>query len=48
MRLEEYVEILSTLVAEDINVQAKLNGQMIQRINALERAVKALAEEVKK
>jgi hypothetical protein len=48
MRLKEYVEVLSELVARDVDIQGKLNGEMIRRINALERAVKALAEEVKK
>jgi hypothetical protein len=44
MRLKDYMEQMAYLVAEEIEVQNKLNEQMIRRIDALEKAVKALAE----
>jgi len=44
MRLKDYVEQMAYLVAEDIEVQTKLNAEMIRRIDALERVVETLAE----
>jgi len=44
MRLKDYVEQLAFLVAENIEVQNQLNAAMSRRIDALEKAVKVLAE----
>jgi hypothetical protein len=46
MRLNDFVEQLAMTVNEDIKLQTDINSELSRRINALERAVKALAEAV--